>query len=32
MDPRRHLAHVDAVPARVFGAPAEDRPGDMDGG
>jgi adenylosuccinate lyase len=32
MDPRLHLAHVDAVLARVFGAPAEDQPGDVDGG
>ncbi|MCS6921294.1 MAG: lyase family protein, partial [Elioraea sp.] len=32
MDPRAHLAHVDEILARVFGDPAEDQPGDADGG
>ncbi|MFQ3623205.1 MAG: adenylosuccinate lyase, partial [Acetobacteraceae bacterium] len=31
-DSRLHVAHVDEVLARVFGAQAEDRPGDADGG
>ncbi len=31
-DARLHLAHVDEVLARVFGAAADERPGDADGG
>jgi adenylosuccinate lyase len=31
-DPRLHLAHVDAILARVFGGPAKDQPGGVNGG